>query len=278
MDLVKWNVGAAVVHGIAAIVTASINTKNSHVQMYRHAYDGEQTPLSRVDIPAKLEASSKQNLKLYIVGFFAITCIFHILYATDFFGKGYYTQAIMGTGWNPFRWIEYSLSASLMIYVISAISGTKDSVSAVAAALITPSLMINGFTTEKELQQNAVHNWSIGNGVKPQHDNAIIWSNFAPAWALFFVQWYVILSNYVKLAKEAEDAGQPIQSSVKFMVTSQLLFFSLFGVIQSYQVYRWAVAKIGHAEPNFLVYEKAYIILSAVTKLALAVSVFTAFK
>jgi len=277
MDLVKWNVVAAVVHGIAAIVTASIKTKNSQVQMYRHAYDDTQAPLSKVDIPAKLEKSSKQNLKIVIVLFFAITCIFHIIYATDFFGRGYYTQALMGTGWNPFRWVEYSLSASLMIYLISAISGTKDSVSAIAAALITPSLMINGFTTEKELQQNAIHNWSIGRGEKPDHDSAIIWSNFGPAWALFFVQWYIILSNYVKLAKEAEDAGRPIEGGVKFTVKTQLIFFSLFGVIQTYQVYRWSTSKLGRVEPTFMIYEKSYIILSAVTKLALAASVFSAF-
>jgi hypothetical protein len=277
MDLVKWNAGAAVVHGIAAIVTACINTKNSQVQMYRHAYDDTQTPLSKVDIPAKLETSSKQNLKIVVVLFFAITCIAHVLYATDFLGRGYYTQAIRGTGWNPYRWVEYSLSAGFMIYLISAISGTKDSISAVSAALITPSLMINGFTTEKELQQNALHDWSLGKGERPEHDSAIIWSNFGPAWALFFVQWYIILSNYVKLAKEAKDAGQPIEGGVKFMVTSQLFFFSLFGVIQSYQVYRWYTSNLGRVEPSFIIYEKSYIILSAITKLALAVSVFSSF-
>jgi hypothetical protein len=183
----------------------------------------------------------------------------------------------MGIGWNPFRWIEYSISASLMIYLISAISGTKDSVSAIAAALITPSLMINGFTTEKEIQQNAIHNWTSGKGPKPDHDTAIIWSNFAPAWALFAVQWYIILANYFKMSEEAKDAGKPFQKSVQFMVASQVVFFSLFGVIQSYQVYKWFYAAVGKIEPTFAVYEKAYIILSAVTKLALAVSVFSSF-
>ena len=56
------------------------------------------------------------------------------------------------------------------------------------------------------------------------------------------------------------------------MVYSQLLFFSLFGIILTYQVYRWAPSG-RRIEPKFLSYEKAYIVLSAVTKLLLASTV-----
>ena len=246
--------------------------------MYRTEYDAAQTPESRVDIPAKLSPQTRINLKVIVVLFFAVTALFHALYATDFFGRGYYTKAIEGTGWNPFRWLEYSISAGLMIYLISAISGTKDNVAATAAALITPSLMINGFTTEKEIQQNALHYWAEGAGPKPVHDSAIIWSNFAPAWALFAVQWYIILSNYSKIVKEAQDAGRPSEGSVKFAVNSQLIFFSIFGVIQTYQVWRWWSARVGRPEFLFATYEKSYIVLSAITKLALAFTVFNAIK
>jgi len=81
------------------------------------------------------------------------------------------------------------------------------------------------------------------------------------------------LANYSKLSKEAKDAGKPLDSSTGFMVYSQLGSFSLFGVIQTYQVYRYFLSKNGKIEPNFIVYEKAYIILSAVTKLLLALTV-----
>jgi hypothetical protein len=54
------------------------------------------------------------------------------------------------------------------------------------------------------------------------------------------------------------------------MVYSQLLFFSLFGVIQTYQAYRWITLRPGRIEPSYLIYEKVYIVLSAVTKLILA--------
>jgi hypothetical protein len=167
-----------------------------------------------------------------------------------------------------------------MIYLISVASGTKEEVSAISNALITPGLMVNGFTNERVLQQNSLYEWSRKPSLdtKPDVDAYILLSNLVPAWILFGVHWYVILSNYSKLSKEAKNDGKSLDSGVGFMVYSQLIFFSLFGVIQTYQAYRWATLKVGRLEPSFIVYEKAYIVLSAVTKLALAGTVIYALR
>jgi hypothetical protein len=279
-NLFKWNYGAAFLHLGATIAAITLLTDKSkrEVQMTRLKFD-ENAPQqqSRVDIPVALENESKIDLKFIIVYFFAITSVAHLLYATDFFGLKWYSKSVLGVGWNPYRWVEYSLSASLMIYLISAASGTKDQVSAISAALITPGLMINGFTTERELKQNTIFQWSENNkkGVLTSGppnvdvDPIIILSNLLPGWFLYGVHWYIILSNYYKLQKEAKAASKSIDGSVSFMVYSQLAFFSLFGVIQSFQVYRWLTLKPSRSEPSFFQYEKAYIALSAITKLAL---------
>jgi len=269
-----WNYGAAAVHLGAAVAAAALlkpkQAAQRSVQTTRLAFD-EQLQTSRVDIPVKLENSAKVDLRFVVILFFAITSAAHLLYATDFFGKGWYSREVLGFGWNPFRWVEYSLSASLMIYLISVVSGTKDQVSAVSAALITPGLMINGFTSERALRQNALHEWSLsGQGLKPRIDSHIVFSNLIPAWLLYGVHWYIILANYTKLAAEAKAAMKPLDRSVTFMVFSQLVFFSLFGVIQTVQVLRWATSRAGRTEPSFLAYEQTYIVLSAVTKLLLA--------
>lgn len=274
--LKKWNYAAAGIHLVATIVSLVVlnDDTNRSVQMTRLKFKDDGMSDSRVDIPVELEDDAKVDLKFFVVGFFAITSAAHFLYATDFFGRGWYSSQILGFGWNPYRWIEYSLSASLMIYLISAVSGTKDQVSAISAALITPGLMINGFTNERALHQNELHRWSENTRtVKPTIDKEIILSNLIPAWALFGVHWYIILSNYVKLSKEAKEANKPLDSSVTFMVFSQLIFFSLFGVIQTYQVYRFFTLRKGRIEPTYMIYEKAYIILSTFTKLLLAATV-----
>lgn len=275
-SLKKWNYGAAVVHLIAAILAITrLNKKASRmVQMCRLQFDDEKEKESRIDIPVKLEDTGKVDLKFIVVFFFAFTSVAHLLYATDFFGKGWYSSQVLNFGWNPFRWVEYSITAGLMIYLISIASGTKDDVAATASALIVPGLMINGFTTERALKQNALHDWSLNPAMKkPEIDAEIVWSNLIPAWFLFGVNWFIILSNYYKLSTEAKKAGKPFDTSVTFMVYSQLGFFSLFGVIQTYQVYRWYVSKVGKTEPSFIVYEKGYIILSAITKLLLGLTV-----
>ena len=279
--LKNWNTVAAIVHAVAAIVVINVLKNDStsadkrKVQMTRLAFDPTAPPnQSRVDVPVKLEDDTKVDLKPLIVSFLIITSVFHGLYATDVFGTKLYSNAVLGFGWNPFRWIEYSLSAGVMIYLISAVSGTKDNISAFAAALITPGLMINGLTAERALHQNELANWSRGlQDFKPPVDNTIILSNFIPAWFLFFVKWYIILGNYSKLVKQAKEQNKPIDPSVTFMVFSQLGFFSLFGIIQSYQVFRFYRAKKGFFEPYFISYEKAYIVLSATAKFALAATV-----
>jgi len=274
--LQTWNYAAFGIHAIATVVTLSLlqdKTKRT-VQMTRLKFDADKETTSRVDIPVQLEDDSVIDLKYLVVAFFAITAAAHLLYATDFFGQGWYSKQVLGFGWNPFRWVEYSLSAAVMLYLISAASGTKDQVSAISAALITPGLMINGFTNERALKQNELHAWSVDNSLpKPDIDAEIVYSNLIPAWFLFGVKWYIIFSNYGKLLKEAKDAGKPLDKSVTFMVFSQVFFFSLFGVIQTYQVYRWFTSREGRTEPSFVNYEKAYIVLSAVTKLALAATV-----
>ena len=273
--LSKWNYAASFVHLAATILCITLlrSKEKRMIQMTRSKFDSVAETESRIDIPVEIENDVKFDAKFILVLFFGITSVAHLLYATDFFGKGWYSSQVLGYGWNPFRWVEYSLSAGVMIYLISAASGTKDQVSAVSAGLIVPGLMTSGFSIERALHQNAIHDWSIGNGDKPKVDTEIVLSNLIPAWFLFGVKWYIIFSNYGKLVKEAKDAGKPLDKSVTFMVYSQVFFFSLFGVIQTYQVYRWFTSREGRTEPSFFAYEKAYIVLSAVTKLFLAATV-----
>jgi hypothetical protein len=275
-SLITWNYLAFFVHFVSAILSYFlINKTSSTVQMSRLKFNNDKIPESKVDIPVELEDNVKVDLKFIVVLFFSVTSFAHLLYATDFFGRGWYSSEITKYGWNPFRWVEYSISAGFMIYLISIASGTKDQISAVASGLIVPSLMINGFTTERELKQNDLYKWSLNPKTmkKPEIDPQIIFSNLLPAWFLFGVNWYIILSNYYKLSTQAKNAGKPFDTSISFMVYSQLFFFSLFGIIQTYQVYRWFTSKEGIVEPTFLQYEMAYIILSAVTKLFLGVTV-----
>jgi hypothetical protein len=274
-----WNKIAFVVHAAAAIGSFLIISgpkEDREVNLFRTGFKEGQNH-SRVDLPVELVDDFSIDLKVVVVIFFVITALAHWAYSTDFWGLKWYSKEVLGYGWNPYRWIEYSLSASLMTYLISIVSGTKDSVSALASALIVPSLMISGLTTERALNQNALHFQSI-KGTEAPVDAVVVWANILPSWFLFFTNWYIILANYSFISNEASKANEPVDPTVSFMVYSQLFFFSMFGLVLSYQVYRWATAKRGRIEPTFLIYEKAYIVLSAVTKLLLAATVVYAIR
>lgn len=278
--LKTWNYAACLLHFFAMIFTiVAIKSDNAKAIVYRNAFDDSVDNVSRVDTPVKLETSGTANLKTLIAAFFGITSASHFVYATDFFGRGWYSKTILGTGWNPFRWYEYGLSAAIMIYIISIVSGTKEQITAVSSALIVPSLMLQGYSVEGLLHQNQLRDWSDGLiKKKPVFEALVIWNNFIPAWLLFAVNWYIILGNFGKISREAKAADKPIDSSVSFLVYSQLVFFSLFGVIQTYQVYRWTTARPGRHEAGYIEYEKAYIVLSAVTKFFLAGTVVYALR
>jgi hypothetical protein len=92
-DLQKWNYVACFIH-LAAFIFTLIYLKDdkSKAIVYRNAFDDTTPVLSKVDIPIKLEKTGTTNLKYYTAAFFAVTSLAHLAYATDFFGKGYYSR------------------------------------------------------------------------------------------------------------------------------------------------------------------------------------------
>lgn len=265
MSLQVWNVLAAVLHASFALWTLTKPEKN--VTQYKLTFATSATPSSDLDYAVETEAAGSVGLRKLSVAFFAITSLAHIVYATDFFGKKWYSSAIYGYGWNPFRWIEYSVTAALMIYVIAVVAGAKEQTNALAAALLTPGLMLQGLTVERELHQNA-----LAKGKQPSIDPVLIWFNFAPAWLFFGIKWYIIWSAYFQLQSDLKADGKVLDSRIQRLVTIQFIGFTLFGLLQTLQVSGWS-NKTRFRTLRYESYEKAYIGLSFVVKAALGLSV-----
>ncbi len=268
-----WNYAAALLHLILAFYVIS-NVSDKKVTKYEFEYKATESPASDLDYAMDIKPASETSIKVLTVAFFLITCFAHVLYATDFFGRGYYKHVIYGQGWNPYRWFEYSATAGLMIYIIALVAGAKESSQALVAALIVPGLMLQGLTVERELKQNDLAKWAANDvKVKPKVDNILIWANFAPAWFFFGLKWFIIFGAFNKLQSDLEKEGKTLDSKIIQLVWIQFIAFSLFGVIQSFQVYGWATKRGNFAQVPYVEFEKAYIILSLVAKAALGFSV-----
>ena len=205
--------------------------------------------------------SKKINIRKTILAFFLITAAVHTLYATDFFGAGFYSQSLT-QGWNPYRWIEYGITASLMVSVIAPLSGMREVNSVALVVASTAALQGVGYIVEKSLKAGSDFNF-----------NSVIASTLI-GWGLLISSWKVILGSFfaaLKDAKKIEVAPGKFVEIPKWIWAIgivQMIFFASFGLIQLHQCIQ--MSKNNSTEFNFLNTEQSYILLSLFSKATLA--------
>lgn len=151
-------------------------------------------------------------------------------------------------GINKFRWYEYSLSSSLMIFLIAMLFGVYDIGALILIILINATMNLFGLVMEEINQFKEKTDW------KP-----FIFGTLAG-----LGPWIVIALNAFGNADPAE-----VPWFVYAIVGSYFVFFNLFPInmiLQYKKVGKWA---------NYIYGERAYIILSLVAKSVLAWLVFS---
>lgn len=221
-------------------------------------------PKCSINFPRDLKPVGTFDVYPAILAFFGITAVAHLFYATDAFGFGWYSKAI-SEGWNPFRWIEYGLSASIMTMLIGSADGTRDIITLSMLAIVTFALQLQGLSMEAMLKFAAGPGGSL--------NNEAIMANTISAWILFIGIFIVILYTFATTILDVKNEYDPQQypdakvpTWLWFIGPVQLVFYALFGLVQLKQIYDF---KRGRAVP-YIKYEQAYIMLSFVSKIALA--------
>jgi hypothetical protein len=181
------------------------------------------------------------NLQDLLGLFFTVTSIFHLIYATDI--NGVYSNIIKIKN-NWLRWIEYSITATIMILVISRLSGVTDKQTLDLIKIIMVSVMIQGQLTEMclILYRNAVNNndTDLQNTLK----RLIIYFQIIGYVLMFSVfktildKWNGTLKRLEVLFSNRNDTPRPkIFDYINILIYSEMLLFSSFGFIQIYQIY-----------------------------------------
>lgn len=177
--------------------------------------------------------------------FLFLSSFFHLLIVTPGVWERYVKG--LGEGRNYFRWVEYSLSSSLMVVLIAMLVGIADIAALLAIAGVNASMILFGLLQEKY--------------ERPGTDVSLIsWWFGVIAGA---VPWLAIGWYLVSPGQAAEPPG-----FVYAIFFSLFAFFNVFAIVmvlQYKQVGRWA---------NYAHGEKTYIVLSLVAKSALAWQVF----
>ena len=178
-------------------------------------------------------------LKLLLIFIFLITAIFHFFYFTNY---RYYKEVLKGR--NRYRWVEYGITATMMIFILCLISGVKEIYATLGTVLLTITMMSFGYFFEMNTDPK----------VKL---SAIIMGFF-----VLVSVWSIILGNFVpNIISAKEDQGYDIPDWVYGVLFPMIFWWTSFGIVTilNYKAYR-------KKKYDFSRYERYYILLSFFSK------------
>jgi hypothetical protein len=194
----------------------------------------------------KLVAAPDELFRLRIgplvAAFLFVSAVAHTALASPWLHRWY--ERNVSRGINPARWIEYSLSSSLMMVVIAMLVGIYDIASLLLIFALNATMILFGWLMELHNQTTQRTNWT-----------AYWFGCFAGA-----APWIAVA---VYLAGAADPPG-----FVYGIFASLFVFFNVFAVnmlLQYRRVGRWR---------DYLYGERVYMLLSLFAKSALAWQVF----
>jgi hypothetical protein len=183
---------------------------------------------------------------LAVAIFLGLSAFFHFLVASPQFFPRY--AAGLAQSRNYFRWVEYSISSSVMIVLIAQICGVTDVVAIISIFGVNASMILFGWLQEKYE--------TPGNGG---------WIPFIFGCIAGIIPWLGLLFYVLAIGGPGETKAPAF---VYGIVISLFVLFNTFAIVQ-YLQYK----KVGKWS-DYIRGEKTYITLSLVAKSALAWQIF----
>lgn len=182
-----------------------------------------------------------------VAAFALLSALFHFLVAAP--AAGAYRRELE-RGQNRFRWVEYSLSATLMIVLIALITGISDMAALIAIAAANIAMILFGWVME----------------VVNKPGEPVWWAPFWFGCIAGIAPWIAIVATIVYNVNRTGGEGPP--GFVYGIIVSIFVLFNCFAVNQWLQyrgVGKWT---------DYLVGERTYGVLSLVAKTLLAWQIF----
>ena len=139
-NLRKWNIGLTVLHAVQAVLIA-VMAGSFAITFTSNFPVGP--PGTRLETP---EGLFDLRIGAAVAVFLALAAIDHLLTATVL--RSTY-EADLYRGINRFRWVEYSVSATLMVILIGAYSGITDITAVLAVAGANVAMILFGWLQER---------------------------------------------------------------------------------------------------------------------------------
>jgi len=232
----RWNLGLTVLHLMqaVAVLTLASDFAITVTSTFPEGPPGTRRPRaeSLFDVP----------IGLAIAVFLGLAALDHLVTATV--GRRLY-ETDLGRGINRFRWVEYSVSATLMVILIGFYSGITDITAVIAVAGANAAMILFGWLQER---------------MNPPGRETTTMLPFWFGTIAGIAPWVAIAFQII--------GSKTVPGFVYGIVIAQFIFFFSFGLNQWLQyrgVGRWADYAYG---------EKVYLVLSLAAKSVLAWQIF----
>lgn len=242
---------------------------------------------------------SALTLPLLIVAFSFITSMFHLWNYCDMkadkqLETGNYGRMVLGEAGNQRRWLEYAITATVMVIIVALSFGLRELYALLLIASVVPAIMYMGHLVEKSM-----HRWADSvRQKKPQaasdgktssypDKDAALFSTVL-GWVLMSVVFGVLLASLTSAVETVDEFREKLDAQgdeetlsdfgdFKVLIILSgvviLLFYSLFGVVQLIDLCKSAKSETFLVDEQKRGYnnEKLYCALSASSKVILIV-------
>ena len=238
----RWNAAMAVLHFVQGVLMVWLaEDVRWPITRTRYEFNAATESIAPVSVPW-----IDVTLPLLVAGFLLVSALAHTIIATARYEQ---YVAYLERGMNPYRWYEYSVSASLMIVVIGMLAGVWDLGTLLALFGLVAVMNLCGLLMEQRNETTETTDWT-------------------PYWVgtlAGLLPWAVIAVTFVGSVTAA--AGE-FPEFVIYIYVSIFVFFNLFAVNMALQYRETAWWR------DYLFGEKAYVVLSLVAKSVLAWQVY----
>lgn len=230
----RMNLGAGTLHLVSAIAMTLLSTSFTLPITTFNLNGPPGTPVEEGTFSTLVDV----ELVPLTAGFLFLSAFFHYLISTVGFSK-YGSE--LRHGRNRFRWVEYSLSSTLMIITIGLITTITDLAAVIALAFANISMILFGWIMEMVNRRGEPTWWT-------------------PFWfgCIAGIGPWAALGAYLFTG----DGRPPTFVYV--------IIFTIFVFFNSFAINQWLQYKEAGRWADYLVGERTYIILSFVAKSALA--------
>ena len=191
------------------------------------------------------------QLAYWVAAFSALSALFHYITVLPGFYESYRSELMKGR--NPYRWVEYALSSTLMILIIMLISGITNLTALIGVGFANIGMILFGWISEI---------------MNPPERDKTDWTAFWFGCIMGLGAWIALWGS---LAINLEQLGvdwSAIPNFVWVIIATQFALFNVFAVNHALQFIP------GFYSEGYLRGEKNYIWLSLISKSLLAWSIY----